>query len=87
MKTIDKGNELYDFIGCTKTISVDGVKVKLIFDMLNFRRDNPDYISEYDVAIGGKTLGHVCVPFSDTFVFNGIEFSSEKRMMEYISKL
>ena len=40
MKTIDKGKEVYDFIGCTKTISVDGVKVKLVFDMLNFRQKN-----------------------------------------------
>lgn len=87
MKTIDKGKGVCDFIGCTKTISVDGVKIKLVFDMLNFSRNNSDFISEYDVAIGGKTLGHVCVPFSDRFVFNGIEFPSEKRMMEYVVKL
>lgn len=84
MKTIEKGNEIYDFLGCVKTINIDGKKTKMQFDMLGFNRNNPEYVSEYDLVIDGKNRGHVSVANCDDFRLNGISFRTEKAMMEYV---
>ena len=92
MKTIKKNNatdwyeQIFDFLGCAKTINVNGEKVKAVYDMLNFNRSNREYVSEFDLCIGGKEIGHVTVVFSNLYRLNGMEFETEKAMIEHAFK-
>lgn len=83
MKTIEKNNNTYDFVGCAKTINVNGAKMKVAYDMLNFNRNNTKFNCEYDLVILGKVIGKVSVLACGSYFLNGMEFASEKRMMEY----
>lgn len=83
MKTTKNENGTTNFYGCTKTINLDGIKRKVSFDMLNFTRENPDLISEYDLAVNGSLVGHVEVPYSDLYRLDGVAYRTEKSMLEY----
>lgn len=83
MKTTKNENGTTNFYGCTKTVNFNGNKAKAVFDMLNFSRENKDYISEYDLVMGGVLVGHVAVPYSDLYLLNGVDFRTEKSMIEY----
>lgn len=90
MKTIKKNNtndwyeQIFDFFGCIKTINVNGEKVKAVYDMLNFNRSNREFVSEFDLCVDGKEIGHVTVVFSNLYRLNGKEFETEKAMIEYV---
>lgn len=66
-----------------KTITFNGEKMKLTWEAQNFTRETNGNISEFDVVINGINLGHAEVPFSNVFKLNGVEFSTEKAMLEY----
>lgn len=83
MKTITKPNNTFDFLGCTKSITVNGVKTKVVYDRINFNRNDPKFICEYDLYISGRRIGKVSVPYSDLFLLDGIEFNTDKKLMEY----
>lgn len=90
MKTVNKNNNtnwyeaVYDFFGCVKTINVNGEKVKLVYDMVDFNRANREHNSDYDLVIDGVKIGHVYYDLATaTYVFNGISFNTEKAALEY----
>lgn len=83
MRTVKKGNEVYDFIGRTKVISINGEKVKLIYDTMNFNRKNVAFCCEFDLVINGKEIGHVAVVNESDYRLNNLSFPTEKDMLEY----
>lgn len=83
MKTVSKANNVYDFIGCIKTVSVNGEKVKLVYDRMNFNRENPVFCCEYDLVIDGKNVGRVAVVNDSDYRLNGVSFPTDKAMLEY----
>lgn len=90
MKTVNKNNNtnwyeaVYDFFGCTKTITVNGEKVKLVYDMINFNRANREHNCDCDLVIDGVKVGHVYYDIATgSYVFNGISFNTEKAALEY----
>lgn len=83
MKTIKKANDVYDFIGSTKTITVNGEKIKLVYDRMGFNRANVAFCCEYDLVISGKNIGHVSVANDSDYRLNGISFPTDKAMLEY----